>query len=45
MGLLLGDNVSALGECQDGFGRYLKWRKWESRDGFRKLRVSDFKNL
>lgn len=36
---------SVLGECQDGVGSGLQWKKWEFRDGFRKLMVSDFKNL
>ena len=36
---------SILGECWDGFRSYVQWKKWESRDGFKMLGVSDFNNL
>lgn len=44
MGLVLGENGSIMGECWDGFGSSLWWKKWESRGAVMKLRVSDFMN-
>ena len=38
-------NESILGKCWDVFGSCLQWKKWESKDGFRKLGVSDLNNL
>jgi hypothetical protein len=38
-------NGRIFGNCGDGVGSCLQWKKWKSRDRFKKLEVSDFKFL